>query len=171
MRRVRSSNTSMKPGEIAPRTPHRSHIQEDGTIQLFRPPESRRAPRVPIHRLRNSPLEVRRIVGDEVVQFLLRRCGSRPGQAENNRQRENHSHETSDQAGGNKFQSASFHIQRGEPLLIAECPEIHLSSIHGDRETGLAILRAAFLNVEIVNLPTGCCDAFSAGFARGTSER
>jgi hypothetical protein len=32
-------------------------------------------------------------------------------------------------------------------------------------------LRAAFLNVEIVNLPTGCCDAFSTGFARGTSER
>ena len=60
---------------------------------------------------------------------------------------------------------------RAEPLLIAERPEIHLSSIHGDRETGLAILRAAFLNVEIVNLPTGCCDAFSTGFARGTSER
>ena len=32
------------------------------------------------------------------------------------------------------------------------------------------ILRAAFLNVEIVNLPTGCCDAFSTSFARGTSE-
>ena len=69
------------------------------------------------------------------------------------------------------FKSASFHIQGGEPLLIAERPEIHLSSIHGDRETGLAILRAAFLNVEIVNLPTECCDAFSTGFARGTSER
>jgi hypothetical protein len=37
--------------------------------------------------------------------------------------------------------------------------------------TGLAILKAAFLNVEIVNLPTGCCDAFSTSFARGTSER
>jgi hypothetical protein len=73
--------------------------------------------------------------------------------------------------GGKKLQSASFHIQRGEPLLIAERPEIHLSSIHGDRETGLAILRAAFLNVEIVNLPAGRCDAFSTGFARGTSER
>ncbi len=45
---------------------------------------------------------------------------------------------------GNKFQSASFRIQKGGPLLIAECPEIRLSSIHRDRETGLAILRAAF---------------------------
>ena len=105
-----------------------------------------------------------------MVQFLLRRCGSRPGQAENDRQRESHSHETSDRVDGNKFQSASFHIQKGGPLLIAERPEIRLSSIHGDREIGLAILRAAFLNVEIVNLPTGCCDAFSTGFARGTSE-
>ena len=59
---------------------------------------------------------------------------------------------------------------KGGPLLIAEHPQIRLSSIHRDRETGLAILRAAFLNVEIVNLPTGCCDAFSTGFARGTSE-
>ena len=79
-----------------------------------------------------------------MVQFLLRRCGSRPGQAENDRQRESHSHETSDRADGNKFQSASFHIQKGGPLLIAERPEIRLSSIHRDRETGLAILRGAF---------------------------
>jgi hypothetical protein len=78
-----------------------------------------------------------------MVQFLLRRCGSRPGQAENDRQRESHSHETSDRAAGNKFQSASFHIQKGGPLLIAERPQIRLSSIHRDRETGLAILRAA----------------------------
>ena len=61
-----------------------------------------------------------------MVQFLLRRCGSRPGQAENDRQRESHSHETSDRADGNKFQSASFHIQKGGPLLIAERPEIRL---------------------------------------------
>jgi hypothetical protein len=42
--------------DIAPRTPHRSHIQKDGMIQLFRAPESRYAPRVPIHRLRNTRL-------------------------------------------------------------------------------------------------------------------
>src|SRR3989442_14404571 len=65
-------------------------------------------------------------------------------QAENDRQRESHSHETSDRVDGNKFQSASFHIQKGGSLLIAECPEIRLSSIHRDRETGLAILRGAF---------------------------
>ena len=81
-------------------------------INLVLLSDSRRAPRVPIHRLRNSPLEVRRIVGDEVVQFLLRRCGSRPGQAENNRQRENHSHETSDRAGGNKFQTRIISYSR-----------------------------------------------------------
>jgi hypothetical protein len=79
-----------------------------------------------------------------MVQFLLRRCGSRPGQANNDRQRENHSHETSDRADWNEFPFASFHIQKGGPLLIAERPEIRLSSIHRDRETGLAILRAAF---------------------------
>jgi hypothetical protein len=60
---------------------------------------------------------------------------------------------------------------RRRPLLIAENPEIRLSSIHGAREIGLAILRSAFLNVEIVALPTRCCDAFSTSFARGTSER
>jgi hypothetical protein len=94
--------------EIAPRTPHRSHIQEDGTIQFLRVPEGRRAPRVPIHRLRDSPLEVRRTLAGKVVRFLLRRCGNRPGQAQDNRQREKLSHETSDWAGGNKFQSASL---------------------------------------------------------------
>src|SRR5713226_8948919 len=96
---------------------------------------------------RERPSTVREekpITSLSLVQFLLRRCGSRPGQAENNHQRESHSHETSDRAGGNKFQAASFHIQKGGPLLIAECPEIRLSSIHRDRETGLAILRAAF---------------------------
>jgi len=55
-----------------------------------------------------------------MVQFLLRRCGSRPGQAENDRQRESHSHETSDRADEYRLQSASFHIQKGAPLLIAE---------------------------------------------------
>src|SRR5258708_25843589 len=129
-KRQRSSSSGIGVGvpihEIAPRTPHRSHIQEDGTIQLFRPPESRRAPRVPIHRLRNSPLEVRRIAGGEVVQFLLRWCGSRPGHTEKNRPPENHSYEPSDRAGGNKFQSASLNIQKVEPLLIAERPEIRL---------------------------------------------
>jgi len=35
--------------------------------------------------------------------------------------------------------------QKGGPLLIAERPEIRLSSIHGDREIGLTILRAALL--------------------------
>ena len=39
---------------------------------------------------------------------------SRPGQAENDRQRESHSHETSDRADGNKFQAASFHIFKKE---------------------------------------------------------
>jgi len=79
-----------------------------------------------------------------MVQFLLRRCGGRPGQAENDRQRESHSHETSDRADEYRLQSASFHIQKGAPLLIAERPEIRLSSIHRDRETGLAILSGAF---------------------------
>ena len=106
-----------------------------------------------------------------MVQFLLRRCGSRPGQAENNRQRENHSPETSDRAGRNKFQPALFFIFKNEGhFQIAERLEIRLSSIHGDREIVLAILRAAFLNVEIVNLPTGCGDAFSTSFARRTSQ-
>ena len=71
---------------------------------------------------------------------------------------------------GISFNPHHFIFNKGGPLLIAERPEIRLLSIHGDPETGLAILRAAFLNVEIVNLPTGCCDAFSTSFARGTSE-
>jgi hypothetical protein len=58
---------------------------------------------------------------------------------------------------GISFKYASFHIKKGGPLLIAERPEIRLSSIHRDRDTGLAILRAAFLNVEIVNLPKHAC--------------
>jgi len=62
-------------------------------------------------------------------------------------------------------------MQKGGPLLIAEHPEIRLSSIHGDREIGLAILRAVFLSVGIVNLPAGGGDAFSTSFARRTSER
>src|SRR5580700_10505196 len=39
------------------------------------------------------------------------------------------------------FKYASFHIKKGGPLLIAERPEIRLSSIHRDRDTGLEILR------------------------------
>src|SRR5271169_2015026 len=72
---------------------------------------------------------------------------------------------------GISFNRHHFIFKEREPLLIAERPEIRLSSIHRNRETALAISRAAFLNVEIVNLPTGCCDAFSASFAGRTSER
>jgi hypothetical protein len=46
---------------------------------------------------------------------------------------------------GISFNPHHFIFKEREPLLIAERPEIHLSSIHGDRETGLAILRTAFL--------------------------
>jgi uncharacterized peroxidase-related enzyme len=48
---------------------------------------------------------------------------------------------------GISFNPHHFVFKKGGPLLIAESPQIRLSSIYRDRETGLAILRAAFLNV------------------------
>jgi uncharacterized peroxidase-related enzyme len=46
---------------------------------------------------------------------------------------------------GISFNPHHYSYLRRRPLLIAEHPEIRLSSIHGAREIGLAILRSAFL--------------------------
>ena len=78
-----------------------------------------------------------------MVQFLLRRCGSRPAKLKTiaNKKIIRMKHQIG--LAGISF-NPSFRIQQGGPLLIAERPEIRLSSIHGDREIGLAILKAAF---------------------------